>query len=496
MTLAQSDTALWRRLAVAGCLAGVLGAKILLIARLGILTPYWDQWDAEAAGLYLPWLSGTLTPAHWFAFHNEHRIVLTRVSALALLWLNGTWDPIVQMLFNAAVHLAAVGLLVVLLGRLLDLARFLFFAAFALLFFAVPFGWDNTLGGFQVQFYYLILLSVLSLHLSCHAPAWTVRWGLGTLLAVIGYFAMASGALILPAAIALASVQVAVGRRMGVRELAGIGLHAGIALVLLRDALSFSPHAGASLGAAINSFMISASWPVAAASWPAPLRVIPAALINAPALILFMRLLRERARIDDRRWFALALAAWLALQLCALSYGRPGGTPESRYNDIFIVGIVLNAAAWLHLLRAQAPAQRRLILVASVWLFAAMLGAGQKAANNVVDGISARVRTGMIQTENVTNFVSTGDFAHLADKPQLHIPFPSAERLRELLSDPKLRAILPSLTDGPERGVKTAILRQGPMLLPLGLAMLSFAALALYRRRSRGGASGDPAQSL
>jgi len=74
---AASNIAPWR-LALAGCLAAVLGAKILLIARLGIPTPYWDQWDAEAAGLYLPWLEGRLDAAHWFAFHNEHRLVLTR----------------------------------------------------------------------------------------------------------------------------------------------------------------------------------------------------------------------------------------------------------------------------------------------------------------------------------------------------------------------------------------------------------------------------------
>ena len=118
---------------------------------------------------------------------------------------------------------------------------------------------------------------------------------------------------------------------------------------------------------------------------------------------------------------------------------------------------------------------------------------GQKATNNVVDGIAARVHTGQIQTENVKNFVATGDFAHLAGKPQLHIPFPSAERLRELLSDPKLRAILPAaLTGAPEGRVKTLILSQGPMLLPLGLALLMFAALAVHRRR----ASADAPQSL
>ena len=488
---AASNIAPWR-LALAGCLAAVLGAKILLIARLGSPTPYWDQWDAEAAGLYLPWLEGRLDAAHWFAFHNEHRLVLTRASALALLWLDGRWDPIVQMLSNALVHVAAIGVLIALLGRLLDLTRFLFFAAFALLLWAVPFGWDNTLGGFQLQFYFLILLSLLSLHLVC-APAWSPRWVLGTLLAVLAYFSMASGALILPAAIGLAALQLALGRRSGTRELAGVLLHAAITLALLRDALSFSPHATASIGAALDSFLVSASWPIAGASWPSILKIIPAALINAPVLILGVRLLTERPGLDDRRWFALALAGWLTLQLVALSYGRPGGTPESRYSDIFLIGVALNAAAWLRLLRT-APS-RGLLFVASVWLFAVLLGAGQKATNNVIDGISARVRAGQIQTENVRKFVETGDFAHLAGKPQLHIPFPSAERLRDLLADPKLRAILPpALTGAPESRAKTVILTHGPMLLPLGLALLLLAAFACLR--SRGQPSADPPQSL
>jgi hypothetical protein len=210
-------------------------------------------------------------------------------------------------------------------------------------------------------------------------------------------------------------------------------------------------------------------------------------------LILTARLLRERPGRDDRRWFALALAAWLALQLLALSYGRPGGSPESRYSDIFLIGVVLNAAVWLGLLHATST--RGLAFVASVWLFAVMLGAGQKATNNVIDGISARVRTGQIQTENVKNFVATGDFAHLAGKPLLHIPFPSAERLRELLSDPRVRAMLPpALTGAPEPRAKSAILAHGPMLLPLGLALLMLAGLGTWRRRAA--ASADPPQSL
>jgi hypothetical protein len=489
-----------RHIAIAGCLAAILGAKLLLIARLGIPTPYWDQWDAEAIALYLPYYSGTLGPERWFAFHNEHRLLLTRVNALALLWLSGSWDPVLQMLVNAAIHVGGIALLVVLVGRLLDRASLLLFLAFVTLLFAAPLGWDNTLGGFQIQFYYLILLSLLSLHLLCGAPAWSPRWLIGTLLGIAAYFSMASGALVLPAVVILTLAQRAVGQRAGARELTGMALHIALSFVLLSDALSFSPNAdfrAGTIGQLINSILVSASWPIAAASWPTVLRIIPAMLVHLPIMIFAVRFLAQRNGIADRRWFVLALAAWMAVQIFALSYGRVGGSTESRYADIFLIGIALNGAAWLYLMRdVDMASKRRLILLPAIWLLAVMLGAGQKATSRAVDGIAARYATGLIQTENVKGFLATGDFAHLAGKPLLHIPYPSAERLHDLLSDPKLRAILPAaLTGAPERNrVKLAILRSGPLLLPLGLALLLIAAAALCLRREN--VSADPPQAL
>jgi hypothetical protein len=356
--------------------------------------------------------------------------------------------------------------------------------------FATPLGWDNTLGGFQIQFYYLLLLSLLSLHLLCGARAWSVRWLLGTLIGAAAYFSMASGALVLPAAVILTLAQRAVGERSGVRELAGLALHIAIAFVLLSDALSFAPNQDVrahTLGELTNSLLLTASWPIAAASWPTVLRVVPAALIHLPIMLLTVRFLVRRRSLEDRGWFVLALAAWTAVQLFALAYGRVGGSGESRYADILLIGLALNAAAWLILLREWAG-NRRLTLLAATWLFAVMLGTGQKATTRAADGIEARTRTGQIQTENVKSFVATGDFAHLSGKPFLHLPLPSAERLHDLLSDPKLRAILPpALTGAPESNrAKIAILRAGPLLLPLGLALLLLAATALWLRDRSG----------
>jgi len=93
MIVPQSQSAMSaaaRYAAFGGCLLSILGFKTLLIARLGSPTPYWDQWIGEAIGVYLPYLSHTLTFDHLVAFHTEHRLLLTRAAWLALLILNGT----------------------------------------------------------------------------------------------------------------------------------------------------------------------------------------------------------------------------------------------------------------------------------------------------------------------------------------------------------------------------------------------------------------------
>jgi hypothetical protein len=472
--------------AVGGCLLAILGFKFLLIARLGSPTPYFDQW-AEPFDVYLPYLSHTLSFERLVLFHNEHRLLLTRLTALILLIFNGTWDPILQMLVGAVVHVAAIGFLLVALGRILKLTPLIFLLSFALLFYAVPFDWDNTLSGFQIQFYFLLLLSALSLLLLARAEGWSAEWLVGTLLATLGYFSVASGALILPAAIALALVQMALGRRKGAREFAGLALHAAIAIIILHDLLAYAARGttDASLRQLFSSLMISASWPIAARSWPVVLQIVPAALVYAPVLILTARTFRQRPELSDRRWFYIALGCWLALQLIALSFGRTGGTIQSRYTDIFLIGVILNFAALLFLLTVDEP-RKLLRCGAAIWIFAVLLGAGQKAVVNVIDEVSFRYASGQRQTENVKRFLATDDFAALDNKPTFDIPFTDAGLLRDTLRNPTLRAILPAELTGVQQHhrMRNMVLSQGPMLIPLGLALLMIVALFWVSRSS------------
>ena len=89
---AEAHCQKWLRLG--GLFLSVVGARLWLISKYGNSVPFWDQWDAEAAGLIQPILHRSF---HWevlFASHNEHRILCTRVIALLLFYMNRQWDPL------------------------------------------------------------------------------------------------------------------------------------------------------------------------------------------------------------------------------------------------------------------------------------------------------------------------------------------------------------------------------------------------------------------
>ena len=150
------------------CALVVIGAKCWMIGRYGNPTPFWDQWDAEGAVLYPRYLGGTLQLADLIAPHNEHRILMTRLWSLLLLELEGYWDPILQMLANTLILGAVIAVLVAAFRPLLTTWSWTSIAAFTTVMFALPFAWENTLQGFNSQWYFLLLISLAGL-LVCHS---------------------------------------------------------------------------------------------------------------------------------------------------------------------------------------------------------------------------------------------------------------------------------------------------------------------------------------
>src|SRR5712672_685323 len=120
MRLLPQTTTQWRALTCVAFVLVVLGAKLWIISRFGNPTPLNDEWDAQAAGLFIPYFDSTLSLQQLLAAHNEHRVLTTRLVSLLLLAANGLWDPILEMIVNATIHVAlGIGILIVI-GRHLD----------------------------------------------------------------------------------------------------------------------------------------------------------------------------------------------------------------------------------------------------------------------------------------------------------------------------------------------------------------------------------------
>lgn len=443
-------------LATIACMTAVFGSSLYLVWAYGSITPYWDQWDAEAALLYKPYLERTLRLSDFFSPHAEHRILFIRLLGLLLLEINGYWDPLLQMTFNAVVRIAGIALLLRLLMRPLSGASAVLLAAFAALACAIPFGWQNTLV-FQAPYYTLLLFGIASLLAFHRAAALSPRWWFGFVLAVGSFFSLSSGALT-PAAVAvLHAIQVALRMRRGGREIAGVVVLAVTCAVLLAyvpQGPEYEPFRAQSIGDFLHGFKTAAGWPFG--SLPAAL------LLNAPIIYIAMRTLIRRPPPDDAAWLYVALAGWLAGQFVALSFGRALGTDAPRYRDIFVVNVILNFASllWIHSLgRGKAP--RMVLLLALLWTAPVGSMLSWRALAKLPREIAERATTIRIATANLQAFLATGDMSVLSDKPFLHIPYPIPERLAAISGDPTIRSILhPSLT-GKDPGENAPPLRFG-----------------------------------
>jgi hypothetical protein len=487
------------------CALVVIGAKCWMINRYASPTPFWDQWDAEGAILYPRYFAGTLHISDLIALHNEHRILTTRLWALLLLELGGYWDPLLQMVTNTLVLGAFVVLFVAAFRPFLDRASWLAFGLFSLVIFSLPFGSQNTLDGFQSQWYFLLLFSVAGLFAIIHAAAFTPRWWLAMLLLILSYFSVASGALSVAAAFAICSLQTIARRRSGLSEWLALAILAAVMIVMLWYIPVLPYHAplkAHSIGQFLYALVTIAVWPLM--SGPVIMLTLSAILIHAPAWLTSIDVIRRRPPLADRRWLLVALTGWLALQATTIAYGRAAGPTSSRYLDVFAIGLPLNAACLLLFWRAsekQLPQRRLAFGMGAIWLLFVLCGLALNTITRSQAELANEQAQGQDWTKNLRAYLDTGDIGALENQPFLHIPYPDAQRLAEIASSPVIRAILPPALVGKanaartqERGLarftgrlieafKDAMLRWGVLLMPTCSLLLLLAWAAQWQRR-------------
>lgn len=263
-----------------------------------------------------------------------------------------------------------------------------------------------------------------------------------------------------------------------------LGFHLLLGAALIYDIPTITIHAelrAQSPADFLEALTAITSWPVGEPEWRIGYRLVAAALIFAPVLLTGAKVLHRPPPRSDPQWTLLGLAGWIELQLIAAAYGRGLNALASRYLDIFLVGIVLNAACLFHLIAALPGRPTRCL--AGLWLLAVLTSASQKPLQFAEQRLAIRRDTAAIQTENLKRFLATGDRSALEGKP---IPYPSPDRLIAITSDPAIRAILPPhLLGQTGRGrTRDRILRYGPLLIPFGVMLFMLAMLAARPTRA------------
>lgn len=468
-----------RRLVVTVVLV-LLGWQWVLVGWLGSGAPYWDQWDAEAMQLYLPWYQGHLGWRDLLAPFLEHRLVCTRVLDLLLLEINGgVWNCQLQMAVNSVLHVLALALL---LRGLLDgvqAERRKWLVLLAAVLFGVPFGVENLLWGFQSQFYFLLLFSLLFISgLAVQVPL-SAGWWASVGCGLLAPLSLASGSVTLVSGVLLISLRWwAEGKRgwapPGVALLlAGAAAWFYLTMPVTSYGLMFKAH---SFGQLFDGLNQAISWPFV--PWSG-------LLIWLPLVAQMWRWWRSGLRLRRCDWLLLGVAIWLLGQLLALAYGRALNLAPSRYKDIFLLGPLINGACLLgnfQPLNWRVLSGNRLHLI---WLLIVALGVAVELPN-VFNLADQRAVMGAAQEIKLRSWLANDQSVRLRGSPLFDLPYPTAPRLQRILAQPEVQRFLPARLMPANTSREPWLVRKFvDHLMIFGLVVMTFGFVVAWRRPGR-----------
>lgn len=330
-------------------------ARLWLIQRCGSPLPIWDQWE-DARVFLLPFFEGRLSLADLFSVHNDHRIFFHRVYSLALVLLNRQWDSQLLMVGQAFLHCATLTGLGWLMSRWVQARYWIWLWLPLVAVLALPFGWENSLSGFQSFFYFAVAFSLLTLWLlGTHSPG-SVPWWCGAVAATMVLFTLSSGFLSAVAVFGLVVFRILRRPSCWKRQAPTLAICIAVSVagvLLLVDVKHHHVFRAQSVVEFLLAFANNLAWP-----W---IVVPPLAILNlAPLALLAWRYFRanEDHRAEE---LTLALGFWAIVLGAAAAYARgvEGRGPGWRHMEFSSFLLVANCFSIALLLSRYWPATRR-----------------------------------------------------------------------------------------------------------------------------------------
>jgi hypothetical protein len=347
------------------------------------------------------------------------------------------------MILNAIIHVAALGILVGFLSTAVGKSLAWGVACFACGIYMIPFGWENSLSGFQTQFYLLLLLSFILLWISSlFYPSFLVIYS-AIFQSILLVFTMASGSLSV-----FVAVMVLCFRRLCLKQRIPWIFIFTLLFISISGIFATPSIEGHSIlkASSFSQFIVAigalCAWPLRPISL-SPLTAVLPILMQMPLLFALVICFRQRAMNSRPLVFFFAMSIWFGLQVLALAYGRAAACYASRYLDVLCVGLVINFAAILFLLQKSYGLFKHVcIIVSALWFLGFGVGLYQGVPVLRMQ-ILSKAEFSKMQEINVQNYLITGNSNYIFGSGHMEIPYPDPSRLMQLLNDPIIRSFLP-----------------------------------------------------
>lgn len=298
----------------------------------------------------------------------------------------------------------------------------------------LPIDWANFLVGFQSQFYFAALATLLVFGLLTRERFTWREWVPASLLAFASLFTMASGLFTAWIACALVLWRTAGTatrkRSWPVLQLVAVAVFGLAIQIHVSYASAAAPHAG---------LIAHADVLLRALGWPAIRPGGPLFLIAWLPLLAALPTMRARLQASPGVAFFLALAAWSLLAPGAIAASRT--VVASRYSIALVFGLLANAVFACELLRC--PRARWKIVVATLFGLYVAVALSVRTHRDAWQMLN-RYAFSQVQTQRLAPFGRTHDMATLRTPQPLQIPYYDPVRLAEWLQDGQVMALLPA----------------------------------------------------
>lgn len=421
----------------AAALLFIAGTRFALLVLYSGSVPFWDQWDAENQ-LLLSFQDGSLSLTQLVAPHNEHRIFWTRLLGLALFVLNGRqWDNTLEAIAANSIYCLALLIPIFAVLRNLPLKAALSCTLIAAMGGVLPFAWENTLVGFQSQFYIGLFFSLAAFYIAATASTRFSTALILIFLSVAAYLSMASGVFAIVSVCGVLLFRGTVDKSLS--PVFAVAL-AAVCMAIALTGISMTPHIEGHMALKAQSVIELAKAFTLSLSWPLP---APALVITwLPIAVWMIGAVCKRSAQPVDRFFA-GMALFGALQALAMAYSRGHviAVIPSRYTDGLFLMVLANAYFALKFVHFAKSRQLQSIL-GYLPLTALMFGLLYEGYCQVPMLLN-RAYLSSHQTINVARYLG-GDTNALLDKPPQHIPYPDAKILIDRLANPHTRGYLPA----------------------------------------------------